>query len=140
MVIGLIFSGIVITIPNNVNAEWTGLSYYWDDGGGSDNKASTASNWYEMNGEIKTNDVVPTENEWTNDRVVDIALLVIIMGIITLFNYLGYVKGLFLLQILSFMMFLFVLVPLWPGNEMGGLLVLVFGIGNIGLLIGGLKK
>src|SRR5690606_23582480 len=41
---------------------WTGLSYYWDDGGGSDNKASTASNWYEMNGEIKTNDVVPTEN------------------------------------------------------------------------------
>lgn len=83
---------------------------------------------------------ITTSNEWTNDRIVDIALLVIIMGIITLFNYLGYVKNLFLLQILSFIVFIFVLVPLWPGSEIGGLLVLVFGIGNIGLLIGGLMK
>ncbi len=84
--------------------------------------------------------VIPFTDEWTNDRIVDIALLAIIMGIITLFNYLGYVKNSFLLQILSFIVFIFVLVPLWPGSEIGGLLVLVFGIGNIGLLIGGLMK
>lgn len=84
--------------------------------------------------------VTPFVSEWSNDEIVDIALLVIIMGIITLFNYLGYVKNSFLLQILSFIVFIFVLVPLWPGSEIGGLLVLVFGIGNIGLLIGGLMK
>jgi hypothetical protein len=84
--------------------------------------------------------VSPFVSEWSNDKIVDIALLVIIMGIITLFNYLGYVKNSFLLQILSFIVFIFVLVPLWPGSEIGGLLVLVFGIGNIGLLIGGLMK
>lgn len=84
--------------------------------------------------------VKPFVSEWSNDEIVDIALLAIIMGIITLFNYLGYVKNSFLLQILSFIVFIFVLVPLWPGSEIGGLLILVFGIGNIGLLIGGLMK
>jgi len=190
MVIGLIFSGIIIVVPENTNAEYSGLSYYcyitstpeldmivgemynyhpeivcngtytfWmnDNGalvvnnGTGNVTGSPIAGIYNIemyvldsSGNIAyqnwTLTVTPAVSEWSNDEIVDIVLLVIIMGIITLFNYLGYVKNLFLLQILSFIVFIFVLVPLWPGSEIGGLLVLVFGIGNIGLLIGGLMK
>ena len=84
--------------------------------------------------------VLPLTSLWSNDDIVSFAFLVIVMGILTIFNFIGYIKNIFLIQALSIALMIFAIPLIWSGEGPAIAAMIISIVGNLGITISGFFK
>jgi len=84
--------------------------------------------------------VLPFTSLWSNDDIVSFSFLVIVMGILTIFNFIGYIKNIFLIQALSIALMIFAIPLIWSGKGPAIAAMIISIVGNLGITISGFFK